>query len=267
MSSYTAGQIIQGAREAHPAFNRDRVTDRLCLDEVDRLQQDYFADLKDLLKDRVSQARTLAKVVSGTLTGVDAAGNPYTVTSSADGYAVDLGADGVPYVDTTIMGQDPFSSGFPLPDTSIQLLHVYATLNSGQAVPIHYLEEEVSAKIGGGTGLIAQISGWRMIPIKNPSTAATAWDQVTTVTVVWIDQPAPLAALTDSVSLPAVYGLALKYGLMAYLAAYSAAQDQTFPANLLAFFQGQKAEEFARARNQAKFDHRIIKERRMMRNR
>ncbi len=267
MSSYTAGQIIQGAREAHPAFNRDRVTDRLCLDEVDRLQQDYFADLKDLLKDRVSQARTLAEVQNGTLVGVDASGTLYTVATGGDGYAVGVDAAGTLYAEAPVIAQDPFVSGFPLPDTSIQLLHVYATLNSGQAVPIHYLEEEVSAKIGGGTGLIAQISGWRMIPIKNPSTAATAWDQVTTVTVVWIDQPAPLAALTDSISLPVVYGLALKYGLMAYLAAYSAAQDSTFPPNLLAFFQGQKAEEFARARNQAKFDHRIIKERRMMRNR
>lgn len=266
----TAGDIIKAARLQHPAFHRDRHTDFVCLTHLSERQRVHLKHLADVLNDRLSQARTVADTIAGDLIGVDSGGTPYTVSTGADGYAVAVGADGIPYAIGPVIASDPYTDGFPLPTTALQIVDIYATLTDGVTlVPVVWLEQRIHSKSStSGIGpLTAIVNGWRLIPQKNPTNSDGMWLDVASVTVVWIEEPAVLTALADALTIPTIYGHTLEWEVAAFLARREHALDPNFPASLEQFFLGEAQQAKEQNVEQARKDHRVVKALTLSRNR
>jgi len=265
----TAGEVIQPARDLHPQFSRDRHPDRVCLDFIEHRQRTYFKELADVLKDRLSRARTLADTIAGALVGVDASGVAYFASTGGDGFAVAIDAGGTPYLLPDVISLDPYADGFVLPETALQIVDVYATLaDSNRVMPVHWMEQRQKARAGSTPAeLVATVNGFRLLPLKNPLDGSSGWDHVESVTVVWIDEPAPLTSLASQLAVPTIYGQVLTWDLTAMLARRERTLNPEFPADL-----GQMYGEMASAERRdlvvtVPFDHRVVKERRFARNR
>src|SRR5690349_11468085 len=114
MAGLIAGDLIQAARDFHPReFTRDRHPHRACLAFLSDRQRQHLKELADVLKDRLSQARSIAAVISGSLVGVDSTGTPYAASASSDGYAVAVDGVGTLYLVGPVISADPYVDGFP----------------------------------------------------------------------------------------------------------------------------------------------------------
>lgn len=268
------GDILLDARNEHTAFTRERHGNRTLVDYLSERHRVYYKQLADELKDRLSTARDIAAVIAGTLVGIDAAGNPYVVPSGADGYAVGVGVDGLPYALTgVVISLDPFNDGFVLPADSLQIIAIWASLSTAhERVPVSWLPQPRRAQFTTGERLAATVNGFRLLPLINPDGVQSLWDSVESVTVSYVPEPAELdgedpATLNRAIEIPTVYGHVLKWELTAFMARREAATNKEFPAALVKFY----ADEAVRARETtatgAVMDHRIIKQHRTTRNR
>lgn len=270
MAGLIAGDLIQAARDFHPrAFTRDKHPHRACLAFLSDRQRQHLKELADVLKDRLSQARSIAAVISGSLVGVDASGAAYVVSGSSDGYAAAVDSVGTLYLVGPKISADPYVDGFPLPDDSLELVDIYATLSDATTlVPVAWLPQRVHSKAGtaGPRSLSAIVNGWRLIPQKNPTSEDGLWTDVSSVTVVWIAEPGSLTALADELTIPTVYGRQLEYELAAFLARREAATDPTF-ADLAQYYTQQADSGKAANVESARMDHRLLKSKTTLRNR
>jgi hypothetical protein len=266
------GEIIIAARDEHPLFTRDRHPDRVCVTYLSERHRHYYKQLADEMRDRLSQAVTVAAVISGQLVGVDPAGIPFPAPAGGDGYAVFVGADTVPYLGDFLVASDPFADGFALPAESIQIIGIWADLPN-ERLPIHWQTQPKQARFQTGEGLEATVNGWRLSPIKNPPQARTLWDQVTAIIVAYVPAPAEFdtstaAVLEQEISIPTSYGHVLKWELAAMMARHELALDpKAFPTKLADFFEGKAKEVRGEALEGARLDHRTVKVHRMGRNR
>lgn len=270
----TYGELIRIARAANPQFKRDRHPDRACLVELEHQQATYLKEFADDLKDRISEARTLAAKIGtpATLVGVDAAGTPYSL-DSGDATGVIVGADTVPYLDTTVLSFDPGADGFVLPGDSIQIVDVYADLTLNYRQPVRWLEAREIAKVTSTFNeLYAVVYGYRLVPVKNPHDHKTLWDDVLTVTVVWIpegpriDTDDPNVLDTPSV-LPVSYSDVLIAELAYFLGRREKTLDPDFPDVILQQLADDTKDTRQTIGGLLAKDHRFIKTRRTTRNR
>lgn len=265
--------IIADARDEHPSFTRERHSQRAAVRYLSERHRHHVRALADELKDRLTVPREIATVISGALVGVDAGGNPYTISTGADGYAVAVGADGVPYLLPEVINTDPFAQGFVLPADSMQIVALWAEFTSGQKVPIHWLPVGRAVQAGVPQGLVATVTQFRLSPVRNPDTAQTQWDDVVSVTVVYIPDPeefdvTAVDVLDVAITLPGVYGHVLKWELAAWFAKRELALDpKGFPVKLLALFTEQARGETDFAKRHVPLDHRVVKTHRLTRNR
>jgi hypothetical protein len=271
MAGLVAGDLIQAARDFHPReFSRDKHPHRACLAFLSDRQRQHLKELADVLKDRLSQARSVAAVVTGSLVGVDASGTPYAASASTDGFAAAVDSVGTLYLVGPVISADPYVSGFPLPDDSLEIVDIYATLSDGTTlVPVDWLSQRVHSRAGtaGPRSLSAIVNGWRLIPQKNPTTEDGLWTDVTSVTVVWIAEPQPLHALADTLTIPTVYGRQLQYELAAFLARRESATNQSFSPDLAQFYTQQAESGKAQNVASARMDHRTLKSKTILRTR
>lgn len=271
MAGLVAGDLIQAARDFHPReFSRDRHPHRACLSFLSDRQRQHLKELADVLKDRLSQSRAIAAVISGSLVGVDSTGTPYPVPPNTDGYAVGVDSVGTLYLLSPIIASDPYVTGFPLPDNSLELVDIYATLSDGTTfVPIDWLTQRVHSRAGtaGPRSLSAIVNGWRLIPQKNPTNEDGLWTDVISVTVSWIAEPPALTALASVLTIPTVYGRQLEYELAAFLARREHALNPAFPQDLVQFYTEQAESGKAANVAAARMDHRTLKSKTILRTR
>lgn len=268
----TVRDIIADARDEHPSFTRERHSQRGAVRYLSERHRSYYAKLADDLKDRLSQGQEVAAVITGQLVGVDAGGTPYTVATGEDGYAVAVGADLTPYLVGPVIASDPFADGFVLPADSLQILTIWATVTSGLKVPVNWLPVGRQAQYGTPVGLTATVSRFRLSPIKNPADAQTAWDEVTSVTVVYVPEPAEWDAadvetLDIELEIPTVYGHVLKWELAAWFARREVAMGNKFPRGLLELYTANAKAEREGVAGRMPLDHRVVKQHRLVRNR
>lgn len=267
------GEIILDARTEHPAFTREKHSNRICVDYLSERHRVCYKAVADELKDRLSISRSVAAVIAGSLVGVDAAGAAYAVSSGADGYAVAVGADLVPYVVGPVISSDPFNDGFVLPSDSLQIIAIWATLKTAQQrIPVRWVNQAKDSQFGTGDGLVATVNGFRLKPIVNPTGVQSLWDSVESVTVAYVPEPAEFdslapATLALEISIPTVYGHVLKWELVAFLGRRESAINPDFPKALLSFYDGQVTQARSDATSGAILDHRIVKVHRTTRNR
>lgn len=274
----TVGSLVQRGRDHDPAFTIANHPHRVALAFLSTRHQELLKALAADLKDRLSEARSIATEISGELVGVDAAGVAYTFETSGDGYDVIVGSDGIPYLGSLI-AFDPFADGFPLPANSLHIIDIYATMRETSAfMPITVVPQlDYSRRSGVGGDLLAVINGWRLMPLRNPvpttdSGDTTRWASVTAVTVVWIDTPVRFEEERDweaqLVALPDLYAVALEYELAAHLASREYARDpKNFPAGMVTLHKTAATEALARAMNGVRTDHKGFKTQTTRRNR
>lgn len=275
------GDLIQRARAQDPAFTVERHSDRVALSFLSTRHRDLLKDLAADLKDRLSQARQVAAVISGGLVGVDANGAAYSVTTQGDGYAAQVDpVTGAIYLDTSApISVDPFSAGFPLPTSSLYLVSIYASIDQSE------IRQEVILKpqrdfprlAGSGNELYAFVNGWRLIPLRNPppssqSSDASRWAIVTAVTVVWVDTPVRFVETgswqNQALALPDIYADALEYELAAFFARREFAKDkENYPVDVATSFASEARSQLARAQAGVSTDHRGLKVSTTRRNR
>lgn len=257
----TVGEVIRKARLHHRAFDRDTHPDRVCLSFLSTRHRLAYLALAHAMRDRLSQARAVASVISGTLVGVDANGVLYQVATEDDGYLVGIDANGFLYTVGDPFALDPYSGGFPLPVNAIEIIHIYANMEDGTRVPVTWVPQAQMGKLTGLGGLVAIVNAWRLVPVKNPTTLTTSWDDVTSVTIHWITDPVEFTALTDELLVPASYALVLEQDLVAFLAARQAAlTPDAFPAALVTQYQTMAAESQAIISSRATLDHQQVRQ-------
>jgi hypothetical protein len=259
--------IILDARNEHPAFTRERHSNRSCVGYLSERHRVYYKELADDLKDRLSVELLLE---SNALAAVGPDGIPYAVADGSDGHAIAVGrADGVAYLASPLVAQGDYT----LPADSLQIIAIWATLTTAhQRVPVRWLPIAKKAQFGTGDGLVATVSGFQLTPLVNPTGIGTLWDAVESITVAYIPEPPEfdderLETLDQEILIPTVYGHCLKWQLAAFMARHEAAMNKEFPARLLQFYLSEATAAGERARSGAVLDHRIIKQHRTTRNR
>lgn len=275
--STAVGGLIRRARDRHVNFSVANHTNRVALAFLSTRQQELLKQLAADLKDRLSEARQIADTIATSLVGVDGAGTPYAIMTSGDAVGFIVGADGVPYLDDTVIALDPYADGFPLPADSLHLIDVYATMTTGAVRPVHIIPQGDWPDRSGVSDLFAFVNGWRLMALRNPvpSTSVqdvTPWTAVESVTMVWVDTPARFsegAGWEDqTLTLPDLYADVLEYDLTAYLATIEYARDkETFPADLVSLYTKQAAEALGKALSGAKNDNRGLRVHRTRLNR
>ncbi len=231
----TVGEVIDRARNHDKRFIEERHSNRIALAFLSRRRRSHVKDLVESMKDRFSRARAIASIISGNLVGVDENNVLYQVSTGEDGYAVAEDDNAVLYLVAPVISSDPFSTGFPLPDTSLRLIQLYAELRDTSTyreitvVPQH----DIGQRSTSGQSLVATINGWRLIPLKNPTDLDGLWDRVITVTMIWVDEPPWYQVVgnwkTQTLTpLPDTYGDALELELAAYFAGREESENADF---------------------------------------
>jgi len=265
----TVGTIITNARLHHALFHRDAHPDRACVAFLSMQHRIHWKALAHQLKDRLSQAREIADTISDSLVGVDADGNLYQVSTEGDGYAVALDGGGFLYLVGDPITLDPYSDGFPLPSGAIEIIHILATFSDNSQKPVVWQPQADVGNFSGYSDLRAFVNGWRLFPIKNPTDGThTPWEDVTSVTIHWVDDVAAFSALTDTIALPAVYEYVLEAELVAFLASrQSALTPEDFPPALAAQMGEVAMRDVAKLTAGTELDHRRLRVSQARRNR
>lgn len=272
----TVGELIERSRAHHPAFaSEERHPNRVALSFLSTRQVERLRVLAaEHLKDRLSQARNIADTIANSLVGVDEDGNAYVVSTSGDGYEVVVDDDGIVTVGPTVIAIDPYSTGFPLPVDSLRIIDLYAVLaDTERYVPIHVVPEVDLSYRSPTSLLFAIINGHRLVPIRAaPSnTGPSLWDQVESVTIVWVDTPARFettGAWREQVFiLPDAEVNVLEWDLAAFFAERQASFDDTFPPAIAASIAAQRDQRTAEATALSRLDAAPVKWGQARRNR
>jgi hypothetical protein len=260
------GDIIQGARDEHPSFSRDRHSHRICIDYLSERHRVYYKELADVLKDRLSvEAQVDANVLA--IQGAD--GVVYAIDSGQAGHQVVVGRlDGVPYLATALISQGDFT----LPPDSLQIIAISAEISgTAERRPVGWLGQ--SQRSQGSSGeLVGTVVGFQFQPLINPPDTQTEWDEVEALHVAYIPEPPEFdstsaATLEDEILIPTVYGHVLKWELAAFLARREMATNKDFPPDLASFYAGEAIQSREATKAGAVLDHRLIKTHRTARNR
>lgn len=275
------GDLINRARAHDPRFTVERHSNRVALSFLSTRHRDLLKLVAPELKDRISQAREIAAVITGSLVGVDENGAAYSVSTQGDGYAAAVDATtGAIYLDLSQpISIDPFTEGFPLPPDSLHLVGVYATISESEIRQEVILrpQKDFPRLSGSGSELYAFVNGWRLIPLRNPPPSGTTadasrWSVVTAVTVVWVDTPirfVETGSWEDQVLvLPDIYADALEFELAAFFAQREFSRDaEAFPAAVAQALSSQASKQLQMAKSGVQTDHRGLKVQTTRRNR
>jgi hypothetical protein len=266
--SLRIGDIIFDARNEHAAFSRDRHGNRTLVDYLSERHRVYYKELADELKDRLS----VELLVEGNVLAIRGSdGVVYALETGHEGHQIVVGRlDGIPYLAAALLTMGDFT----LPPDSLQIISIWATLTTQQAlVPVSWLPQSKRPQYGmTSERLPATVNGFQLKPLVNPAGTQSLWDSVESLTVAYVPEPVELegedpATLDREIEIPSIYGHVLKWELTAFMARREAATNKDFPPALVKFY----LEEAVRARETTKagaiMDHRIVKQHRATRNR
>jgi len=271
----TVGALMVRARAHHPSFGEEVVPAWSLLSKLSLEHRQLIRDMAEHLKSRLGEGRQIAAVIANSLVGIDSGGAPYATSTSDDGYDVIEDVAGFAYTGPNLLATDPFQDGFPMPDDSMKVLAIYATLQSqGELHPIHVFNLDDTAYLSGVAQLHAIMSGWRLKPVTNPplNQSGTLWNAVTAVTVLYIPEPPRFQDLgvweTQPLLLPDLYCDALEMGLVAFCARVAATTEgHERVAPLIQVFEQEAQVARQRAIQQARFDEKPVRVHQARRNR
>lgn len=177
---------------------------------LNQRQRHLLLKYRDALRGLLGTNVETAAVVNGSLVGVTVGGTPYFLTTMADGYAVSLNGNGVPYVDTTraAIARDPYGEnggtpGWPLPPDAIALLTMTATFSGGGESPVTVVDESERLRAAPGRYLPAFVAGNRIVPIRPSNTLGMSdgWSSVVSVRLAYIGV-VTVSATEETVAIP-----------------------------------------------------------------
>jgi len=141
------------------------------------------------------------------------------------------------YTGPTLIAQDPYSDGFPLPADFIKIVSIYAVFETTEAyAPVVVVpQHDIAVRAGSSGKFHAIISADRLVPILSPpnNTGASRWDAIEKVTFTWIDNPVRFTETgswtAQTFTVPDLYANALQYGLAAFFGRRQQSIDSAFP--------------------------------------
>lgn len=234
MSSVTVKQLIDAARLRHWSFTDTSIGDGAVIVDVNQRQRRLMGKYRDAIRGIVDVTYQQAAVVNGALIGLDTSGNPTTVTTFQDGWAVQVSSTGIPYIDTSLpkVAGDPFgasggTAGWPLPTDWLALLSLSAGYQDGSDGAITMIDEAIRHAGPQGRNPTVFITGNRLVPLRKAPVggAPDVWASVTSVMLRYIPLPV-LTALTDTFTMPAAMEEPLIAGIASLLAIQSAKCDK-----------------------------------------
>jgi len=245
MGQLTAGTVIQRSRDLSSDFVVERHPDRGAVDYLSDRHAQTYRKIANILRDRFSEGRNVADTISNSLVGVDSNGVAFSVTTSGDGFDVIVDATSeFLYTGPTAIAQDPYTTGFPLPEDAIEIIEIYAENSSTNTQwPVRWHPHGDARRFTGLHTLSAVVNNWRLVPIKNPTNLETRWDDVTNVVVVYISEPAALTTLASVLLVPHVYQHVFKWELAMYFSGRERALTDGSGVDMSSLF----AQELARA--------------------